>query len=388
MRFMFVLLLGLAYQVSVIDAQAQMTLGVSPNWVMSHEFTDASAFLGGKLQLQFLWDKNAAKAALPTGNDLRSIPTVTNFAGGAALVVDAGPIVTTGSQMAGSRFFVGSFKQELKEKCFPFDSVEAEFNILILRPFRQMIKMGLFCACDGASCGDECKAYKEDGTLITDMSSTEATKIVRSNTKGEAVGFDWEEFTCELDSGKQKLKCGMTGTRDPELILLSALLPGIVMIAVAFGSFWLPTGMAMPRVATVMFAMLTFIAKGTSVMSKAPDTGGLSWLAHFFVSGVFILAILLVGHVLTFALSGDILPVIQTTNKYIVFCAYVLFLGCDLASRNCKNVAGAWPIIIIILFLLGLFVSIGFCWKKHSETIKKTCGKKKKLDESEDGAAA
>lgn len=337
---------------------------------MSHEFINRAAFLEGKIQLYFSWDYLTGLQIIgPTETkDIRKIPMLTNFAGGGGSILQAGPIVPSGTKGTGSIFYVGAFKQKLQEICFPFDHVEVAFNVEILRPFSDSVRIGLFCECDGV-CGDECIAYNATGQKIAD--GQEAVKIVRKDTVGLSVGFDWDVFTCEAQGGT-KLTCSMTGIRDPELIIMSDLVPGIVMVIVGFSAVWMPSGgpFAMPRIATTMIAMLSFIAKGSAVMSRAPATGGLSWLAHFFVAGVFVMLIVMLGHIQAFK-SGHEHLFLRIFNRYFNFFGYIFFLFVDLTSRNCAHVPSAVPIVGVVMFALLVALTVGCTVRRHRAEIEK-----------------
>lgn len=344
---------------------------------MSHAFDNRASLLEGKVQIYQKWNRSQAIAMLgPEGDDLRTIPLITNFVGGKGNALPAGPIVVnpTTDTARGSIFYIGAMKQQQQELCFPFDHVEAMFDLAILRPNSDKVQFTLFCECD-ADCGDECKAYDNNGNKVGD--GQPAAKIVRTDTIGAAVGFDWDVFTCEVQPGKFWLRCSVTGIRDPELIFMSDIVPGIVIIGVGFASVWMPLklpAMSMPRVSTAMIALLQFFAKGTAVMQKAPKSGGLSWLAHFFVAGVFVMMIIVAGHIYAFK-TGKEHKVLKILNRYFIFFGYILFIFIDLEARSCAHVSGAISSFGLTFFLLAVLFTCSLTSYLHRAEIRSILNK-------------
>lgn len=300
-----------------------------------------------------------------TGHDLRTIPIVKNFMSGSSGQVELGdvlPGVQPGS-LQGLYKYVGSFKQSADGTCYPWERKQMEFEVYIPIPTSQYLAFELFCYPNS-----NCEAFNSDGERCPAACTPETNsyKTVRTESTQwvdvESVGFVWgagsTQFTCEKIMWNL-IKCTLTGDRLLGKLLASELLPGALLFVIGFLSFRIPKEMAMPRVATSMIALMTFVGKGTAVISRAPPVRQ-SWLEFFYVVGTFAMFQNMIGHIAMFRypiLAGPL----NHFNISVVPSFFILLFAICLHSYDCELVPKQLSLSLLILSAISCFASAMYC---------------------------
>merc|ERR1712072_969617 len=116
----------------------------------------------------------------------------------------------------------------------------------------------------------------------------------------------------------------MEGTREWEKPYKMHIAPGIYLVVLGYASFYIPPRMAMPRVATTMIALLSFLNKMTAVLSQLPPTGT-SIVQLFYETGGFCLFLNMLGHILVFRYP-NLAPLLSAVMCNVAASTLVVYL--------------------------------------------------------------
>jgi hypothetical protein len=239
----------------------------------------ASGFANGIVELEQLWESDVDNYFAPT--DAASIVRVANYEGGSSGIMPQ-PIISLNSKTSEvrdlKRQFNGKFKQKFDALCYPFDHQEVSFTITIEKPISKYWEVYLLCnegeeALDAA--GNEVEVKPGEETSATTV------KVCKKELDSSAVGLHWEKMACTKTDAAE-IECTMYGHRLKTRVILNFIMPSLLVSMMSFASFQLPVGMAMPRVATTMIAMLTLINLRNALSKMLPGSGGLSWIEYYF----------------------------------------------------------------------------------------------------------
>lgn len=363
------------------DVDVLHHLGVSPSWRSFAGFDVANGKLIGALSVEYYWLFSSvqpfARGTLPKDVSPPHLADVTNFDGSgkvnefptydAIAVPNAfghGNHLQYGSTIS---VYSGSFAQRVDGYCAPFDIQDVEFDLRLPAPYHKEVQFRLGCAQNDRECKP---AY-----VCSDFGDYEAcppqpenlTTLQHVRYEGEVVnGYKWSALTCQKHSTRH-IVCKMQGARQVSKALLVDIVPGAVMTIISFASFLLPNNMAMPRVATTMIALLTFVNKGSSVMSKMPSKG-MSIIEEFYIFGVVVMLINLLGHIVSFAHPAKA-TLVSDLQLGLTSLSFALFLTARLHSRTCNFDLGASTgIIVIVSLMLALALLRSLHTYRHSFT--------------------
>lgn len=247
--------------------------------------------------------------------------------------------------------YIGEFSQPVDGTCYPVDVQTVSFTLQLPRDWAMYWRLNLFC-----KIGSDCVAYDDKSNILekTDpsySSNSTVQKIVMPQ-HNSSVGFKWSSFACSLSSGKDSIVCSTTGTRYGTKKLINWIIPGAIMLVVGFSSVCMPISLKMPRVATTMIAMLTFVNKANSAFSSLPSIGT-SLIVEFYMLGSFSLCVNMLAHVIVFRYESLAEPIAEVTLAVGLF-GTALALGISLAAKGCQQIGG------ISSFLLIVFAAVPF----------------------------
>lgn len=266
------------------------TLFVRPHWELYTNFDDGSGFIGGILQVAFNWN-----ASLPI-TDPRDLVTIDNFAGGSSGYVSSEVISLPDGETVASTKFVGDFKEHLEALCYPFDVQEMVFKFQMSPPGASMMQFGLNCNMDDVAYDANGNEVEQDEVNHRNNSHIKKCVAPEPPPDETAVGFHWKSFECHLVS-QTALECTMLGVRQYPKLMKSQAFPAVAFTAMGFASFRFPHKLAMPRVATVMLALLSSVNKLNQVLKQVPSTGGIAWIEEVYLIAQSMMLINLLVHV-------------------------------------------------------------------------------------------
>merc|ERR1712079_901045 len=104
------------------------------------------------------------------------------------------------------------------------------------------------------------------------------------------------------------------------------------MSVIGFGSFLLPTSMAMPRIATTMIALLCLVSKSVQVLKTLPPHH-ISWMEEFYLMGAFAMWLNMMGHFVALSRSPQVAYAVDVFQLYLAFPGFVVLLMICLMSK-------------------------------------------------------
>jgi len=346
----------------------QKDLYIGPELKRISGWSDEQSILSGIFEVDFDWnltffaDFNAKKT------DLRNVVSVEELITGNSgriqgIELDWKDCVTFYEHRRTLMTYVGDFAQVIDGTCYPFDEVMVKFTLQLKSDWTHDWKTNLFCKAHS-----DCVAYDSDGNIldVTDPwrlggglpYNFVVSKIVVSQPFS-AKGFAWSSMTCQTSSRPGRIVCSLTGIRNWKMPFCKWVLPGVVMIVIGFSSFVIPSDYRMPRVATTMIAMLTFVNGSTAAFNALPATGT-SWILEFYLLGTFALCVNMIGHVASFRYER-LAPIIEDIALAIGFFGLTFCLALRLHFRVCVQVPRgltlAGTIIAAFCFLVALSMS-------------------------------
>eukprot|EP00812_Abedinium_dasypus_P004914 NODE_1613_length_1101_cov_307.620459.p2 GENE.NODE_1613_length_1101_cov_307.620459~~NODE_1613_length_1101_cov_307.620459.p2 ORF type:complete len:202 (+),score=52.47 NODE_1613_length_1101_cov_307.620459:3-608(+) len=130
------------------------------------------------------------------------------------------------------------------------------------------------------------------------------------------------------------------------------------MVAVAFLSTALPVASQMPRIATCMIALLTFVNKSTVVLSVLPLTGH-SIVEDFYVAGMVVLLMLMVNHALAFGHHGCA-TWLDASTQAILLWLLAVYLAVKMWVKDCSSVPVGHKVSALVLAIVVLVLNVVF----------------------------
>eukprot|EP00931_Biecheleriopsis_adriatica_P018215 TRINITY_DN1282_c2_g1_i1.p1 TRINITY_DN1282_c2_g1~~TRINITY_DN1282_c2_g1_i1.p1 ORF type:complete len:307 (+),score=31.58 TRINITY_DN1282_c2_g1_i1:354-1274(+) len=212
-------------------------------------------------------------------------------------------------------------------------------------------------ACKPYYCGEDCGEQRDK--MVPTLSHSKQEGV-------ESKGYIWSVFKCEVYNDKtihDSIRCEMVGRRYFTKTVTLQIIPGVVMCIIGFSSFLIPDKMAMPRVASTMIALLTFVGKGTSVVSSMPTTG-MSIVEEFYIWGVGTMFVNMMGHIISWQYP-KMSPLIAELQLGFTVFLFVLVLSVSMHARHCAYVAPEVTTSIIVLSSVLLFASASWSIKRH-----------------------
>lgn len=323
-------------------------LTIVPSWDMFLGFSDKKKYIKGRMSIATIYPEEAAAFVTNPEN----MVDVLNFGSGSGDInvmsslklwdPRSGKTATTVSKTYVGEFSQSAFPYDLS--CYPFDMKTVHFHIGLQKPCGIFYKLNLGCAGEGAR---QVRTW-EDGSVRTC-----AWPVNRSY-----VGFDWEEFRCDLHNNAT-LYCEMTGTRQWNTLLQTYIWPSAVYGMMGFQAFALGVKLAMPRVATTMLALLSLTSLRNQVIALLPGSGSTSWMEEYFLIAISFMFLNLVGHAASFHLDAigrhHTQKMVNKFNLWAMLCFFILVVTARLHVRNCPVIE---PAVTLTMTLLMVFVTL------------------------------
>lgn len=369
--FYFWVLHTIMYQSSGSDGSGSLSdalkimndIYIGPELKLVSGWSDQQSVVSGTLDVDFDWNLTAfAEYSTDNANkmDLRDVISVEELiTGGSGRIkrteFDWTDLVTHYKHRRAAMTYVGDFSQIVDGTCYPFDEATATFTLQLQSDWTATWEAKLFCKAHL-----DCVAYDSDGNVLheeTDpwrlwggMPYTFAVSKIVVSQPFSAKGFAWSSMTCQKSPTRGRIVCSLTGMRAWKTPLSKWVIPGFVMLVIGFSSVFIPVAQKMPRVATTMIAMLTFINRSTAAFN-AMSTTGTSWILEFYVLGTISLCVNMLGHVVSFR-DDRLAPVVGDLSLAVGFFGILFCLAVSFHLRACEQISGFYSITLTLITAL------------------------------------
>eukprot|EP00928_Gymnodinium_smaydae_P069900 TRINITY_DN5372_c0_g4_i1.p1 TRINITY_DN5372_c0_g4~~TRINITY_DN5372_c0_g4_i1.p1 ORF type:complete len:575 (+),score=40.75 TRINITY_DN5372_c0_g4_i1:94-1725(+) len=358
-------------------------LVITPSWTNFASFNEAKGVLSGSMAVEYQWFWMGSKGyADGRISEPHLSVNLENFASGASGRVVSGlyqdkPLADL--DLSFRRIvvtYVGDFQQKLDGTCYPWDEQNISFDFRLPWPYSTMVEFIVRCTGYDDNCdqGYICAEHEKDtfGNCLPDHLRTVKNVRFEGST---AKQFRWSALQCEKVS-TDRVVCSMRGTRVFSKDLLMHLGPGVLLSVIGFGSFLIPHNMAMPRVATTMIALLTFVNKGSVVVRVMPSVG-LNIVEEFYIWGMVVMMVNMIGHILSWKKPG-LAALVNELQLGFVLLAFILFAICSIYNRGCANTSASGLVLSIVGVTLMLLFSLVWSIRRHREDLANAYAKAKK----------
>lgn len=367
------------------EVEMMVNLSVAVDWMTFHSFDPALEILSGTLGIQMVWNETETA---PLTEDMRDMVEVYNFATGSPGRVKSVIIEYYNGLRDATYLLVGNFKQHINGVCYPFDKYDVKFKLGIRPPLNKMVQLGLHCLTEEP----KCHAFNSQdqavvGARYSDAMINHVVKTKRPPEEGGAdqVGFDWHDLVCVLDKNRYDIECTMVGERIWLRQVKQDMLPGIIMMIVGFAAFKLPVALTMPRVAVTMIALLTFVSKGIHVLKLVPPRG-ISWVEEFYLLGMFVMLLNMVGHIAAFQSQAQS-KIVDSMSSTMLFWLMLLWLFVSLLVRRCEPLlTGVFETIMTSICAVMVVATIAYMILRYRRS--RATDKKNESADADPGVAA
>eukprot|EP00928_Gymnodinium_smaydae_P096587 TRINITY_DN8566_c0_g1_i1.p1 TRINITY_DN8566_c0_g1~~TRINITY_DN8566_c0_g1_i1.p1 ORF type:complete len:557 (+),score=27.94 TRINITY_DN8566_c0_g1_i1:84-1754(+) len=349
-------------------------LVITPRWTNFAAFNEAKGMLSGSMTVEYQWywyGKNGYADGKIEEPHLSV--QLENFASGSSGRVVSG--MYKDAPLPGLDIYyrrnvvtyVGDFRQSLDGSCYPWDEQNISFEFRVPWPYNTNMELVLRCTGHDADCSNDyvCAEHELDPLGNCEPDHLRSFKNVRFEGK-TAMQFEWSALQC-VKTNTDRVLCSMRATRAFTKSLLMHFVPGLLLSIIGFGSFLVPYNMAMPRVATTMISLLTFVNKGNSVVGAMPS-GGLNVVEEFYIWGMVVMMVNMIGHILSWKMP-IIAPLVNELQLGFVFLTFVLYFFCSIYARGCRKTSSTGLIFGIVCVALALFFSLVWSIRRHRKDL-------------------
>eukprot|EP00928_Gymnodinium_smaydae_P069901 TRINITY_DN5372_c0_g5_i1.p1 TRINITY_DN5372_c0_g5~~TRINITY_DN5372_c0_g5_i1.p1 ORF type:complete len:553 (+),score=51.18 TRINITY_DN5372_c0_g5_i1:84-1742(+) len=351
----------------------EFQLVITPSWTNYASFNEAKGMLSGSMAVEYQWYW-FGKTGYAGGriSEPHLAVNLVNFASGASGRVVSGMYQDTPATDLEFRrsvvTYVGEFQQSLDGTCYPWDEQTIRFEFRLPWPYNTMMEFVVRCTGSDDMCdqGYVCAPHEIDpwGNCMPEH----LRSITNVRFEGKiSKQFEWSALRCEKMSSEHVV-CSMRGKRVFTKNLVMLFVPGLLLSFIGFGSFLIPYTMAMPRVATTMIALLTFVNKGSVAIAVMPSVG-FNVIEEFYIFGMIIMMVNMIGHILSWK-KPVIAHLVNELQLGFVLLAFVLFFCCSIYSRECDGTSSSGLLAAIVLLTLLLLASLVWSFYRHRKELK------------------